>query len=527
MTRQELMDEEERRRREAAGIAEDTAGITDGYADTVADPFSAVMSKFGGAPRPAPKRMTLAPITFDIGKSAPEEPAVDVGEAWQAPAHLARPYSALLGPAPKVDDEATRPGPSAPIGGGPPADMGLKAPESKGGPNWDRVSAALYSAFTRKPLDQSFFHQGTEDEMRAEELAQKKQHNDFLKDQLRLKYQAKGVSTDPADDDRTSDASQFAQSAVLGSKTLAPIVEKMGGEDAIRRLSANQIRAMFPAKQFSPLLASENRENNKIPVEEAKQGNRVELEGKKQEGRVEIAGHADTRAANNLAAAEKRHEEQMDFNKDKFTAAVGAKIPPETKAVYDSGQRIDSLINDLGGEGKLAGVGLISGSVPNPLVGQKVVKLRHEIMNLINTYGHTNFGGALTKDEIERLTKAVGDIKAWRSEAEVLDGVRLIRSLYKSRGDQVIGNAPAYVKDRLQRNNAAPVPDLYGPTPTGPAAPTQPGGSAPAPQSTSPAQKSPNTGAGYVKTVVKDGKRYFIDARNKIVDAIQEVTGGP
>lgn len=506
-----------------------------------------IMSTVSGSPSEkrelAIRRLGLSPDPGqNDGTGGSGEPDFDTPDFAKDAAEQQSPTSSFLS---QIAPQKAAPAPKSPAAQAPP-DFTLHAPPSAPSTSaadnlkGDRVSQALYSAFTRKPLDDSFFEKPADLAMRQEELDQRKSHNDYLKDQLRSKYAAKGVSVDPEDNNAASPQSNMAQSAVLGSKTLAPIVERMGGEAAIRKMSKNQIQSIFPAKQFSPLLTGEFREGNKIPVEDAKEGNRETLEGKKQEGRVELAGHADTRAANALEAATVARKEKMDRDADKMAIALGNKLPPQTREVFDAGKRIDGLVKELGGEGNLEGIGLISGAFPNPIMEKKSIQLRHEIMNLINTYGHSNFGGALTKDEIGRLNKAVGDISAWRSETEVLDGVRLIRELYASRGNQVLGNAPSYIKDRISANNAEPIPELYGSTPTGPAAPappSQPTATATATASTirRPAQKapapdtavkSPKRGAAYATSIVKDGKRYFIDAKNKIVDWIEEAAGG-
>jgi hypothetical protein len=434
------------------------------------------------------------------------------------------------------------------------------------------VSQALYAAFTRSKLDPSFFAAPGQDAMRAEELAQKKQHNDFLKDQLRLKYQAKGESLDPEDDNAGSPQSNLAQSAVLGSETLKPIVERMGGEAAIRKLSKNQIQKIFPAKQFSPLLTGEYRENNKIPVEQEKQGGRVELLDKKQgydAGKTKyVTEHADQRAADTRAAAESHFQQGMDLKKDGMAFAVSQKLPKDAKMVYDAGGRIDALIGKLGGPDNLDGIGLIEGSIPNPLFPQRdVIALRQEINNLVNGYTHGYFGSALSESEKKRADAAVPMISGWRSEAEVLHGVKLLRSALQSSTDQAMGAASPEIKRRMfdyysqggganlfggpQEGATAPsVSPSFKPPEAPPLGTTseikeppsqdtlnamangppttlvrKPRPAAPAPVK-APGQMSPNTGAAYVKSVVKNGKRYFIDAKNKIVDAIQEATGG-
>lgn len=540
MRRSELLEDEDRKRQEAIDYEMD------------------IMGPQGGASPEEVRATAMRRLGISADPGQPLQVNDGTGGSGLEPAQPAPEPQPTPEPAPRQQPQSS---------------LAVNGPDS-GGINFpvpslpksdpDRVSQALYSAFTRRPLDPSFFSKPADMAMRQEELDQRKSHNDYMKDQLRAKYASKGVSTDPEDGNAGSPQSRLAQSAILGSKTMSPIVARMGGEEAIRSLSLRQIQSMFPAKSFSPLLSGEYREENKIPVETAKQGNRIALQDDKQaydqDKTKYTTEHQDTRSANALAAAESHFQQAFHQKQDAMAYQVSQKIPKDAKMVFDAGARIDALVGKLGGPGKLDGIGLVEGVIPNALYSKDVIALRQEINNLVNGYTHQYFGANLSEHEKKRADAAVPMISGARTEAEILHGVQILRQALLSSTEQALGGASPAIKQRLfdyysQGGGSA---DLFGQGDS-PAASAQEPGTPPAlavteqvseptpeqlqsvatsptpveirrkPQAKAPAAaKGPISPKGltYARTKFKDGKTYFIDKANKIIDWVEGQVDG-
>lgn len=520
----------------------------------------------GSVPDPAEARaLALRRLGIGIDPAAtPNAGSVVPAAGGQAPAPDPKPVMGLGGP-------RREPGPIAT-----PA-----APEEHGGklPSFgiskdadDRVSQALYSAYTRKPLDSSFFTGPKQDRYREDELAQKKSHNDFLKEQLRLKYAAKGGGAlDPADHDANSVNTKAYKAYLEGSPAHASMVKRLQEGGVWDGATKAQLLPMFgEAKQLAPVVSKsygvdavpgqiEARGEEARKTEDSKFGHKQTLQDDAQAHDVVKTGYLETgrnqRSSDALTQKSLQFDMAMNQKQDAMAYAVSQKIPKEAKAIYDSGARIDALITKLGGPDNLEGIGLFEGSVPNPAYEKETISLRHEVNDLVNAWNHEKFGGSFTADEIKRADAAVPMIKGWRSKDEVLDGIRLIRSVMQSKTDQAVGGASPEIKRRLFKYYMSGAPDLFGPKPDvdtseqvaePDAAQLEELGNSPVPKQVrvppkaarSPmpqqpgavqtkqatgenttGQKSPK-GLDFVKTKVKNGRKYFIDATNKIVDSM-------
>lgn len=499
MRRSELLADDERRRQEAADV-ENELDIMGGQGGDPAQARALAMRRLGISEEPAAE--AGQPYQPNFGEEA--EPATGGSGQDGYRAFASKSYMVPDEQEPSMSPLPGRGGmTSSAVSQRPasePESSGFEMPSLPGGMDsgkTDRVSQALYSAFTRKPLDASFFAQPAQDAMRKEELAQKSSHNDFLKEQLRLKYAEKGGSTDPADADPGSTNSRMYRAYLEGSPAHAGIVAKMKEAGVWEGASKRQLMPTFgEAKQLAPVAGRVYSENQKPVMEGIKHGNRTELQNDRQaydqDKTVYTTEHADERAKEARILSQNRFDTALDVTKDKMAWAVSQKIPPDAKMIYDAGGRIDSLVGKLGGPGKVTGVGLIVGAVPNSVFEalpeeekKNVIALRQEIANLVNGYTHKYFGAALSEQEAKRAEAAVPMIKGGRSEAEVLHGVQMLRDALESSTNQALGGAAPEIKARVFRyySQGGGSADLFGTAQEGATAPTpSPAFNAPVPE---------------------------------------------
>lgn len=575
MRRSDLFDEEERRRNEyvdlpEAGQDEMDPAVAVAAQVPVMDPESANWAELLRSGQetkseytPGETEMAAEPASaYKLLTASP-------GEVPEEPPGVHSPQAGKPTPAP--EEEGT---------GG----SGLSIPDPMDPNKSDRVSQALYHAFMRKPLSEKFFDQPNQDRKDAASLAEKKNHLDLMKASLRARYAGKGVSTDPTDADAASPNSQNYRALIRNTTVGKRFAEGNANFDAMSKAELaptfdkyivnNETKlAVDSAKDPRQAAGIEQRGVQSRLTEGAKQGGRVDLQEDKQKYDAEktayTQGEQSKRSQMAIDAARARFDEGMDLKKDAMAYQVSSKIPSGAKAVYDAGARIDTLITQLGGEGNLEGVGFLEGGIPTGIYEKPVIALRHEINELVNTWNHEKFGGSFTTDEMKRADAAVPGVKAMRSEAEVLDGMRLIRSIMQSKVDQAVGGAAPEIKRRLFKyySQGAGGAHLFGPPADGPAAPDAALAPAPAesldtttqleepspeqlndlatsptpkeirvkpPQPKAPApvkkpaqpQMSPK-GLPYARSVVSKGRRYFIDKANKIIDWMPEPANGP
>lgn len=458
MRRSDLLDEEAQKR--AAAVDDNEAvdneiGIMGGTGSDPAATRALALRRLGiasetpAAPPPAPELPSLPGLTTPT-------------RGGPGPA-LARPIPPAPPPEQPKDD----------------AGSGFKIPDFNLGmtpDKYDRVSQALYSAFTRKPLDASFFTHPGEMDMKKEDLAQKKSHNDFLKEQLRLKYaQPQKGATDPADLDANSTNTRVYKAGIEGNPAFTAQVKQLKDSGTWAGASKAQLQAVFGgAKEMVPVAgkvytegAKTDRQSEGIDqrgdqarqTEVVKQGGRMSLQDKKalyDKSKTEfVQQHEDKRAVARLNQAEQHFQDSMDMKTDQQVLNVAQHIPKNAMAIYDTGAQLDKLIDKMGGEGNLDGVGLVEGSIPNPLYGEDVIAFRQSANSLINEYMHELYGGNLTEGEEKRGQAAIPLIKGGRSEAEILHGIKLLRDIATSKADQQFGAASPVVKERLRQYYAS------------------------------------------------------------------------
>lgn len=586
MNRSKLFEEEQRRRNEYVDLPEtDQTGLPGQEMDPA-------VARAAEVPVSDPESPAWAALLQKPAAPSEYKPGDVAMESEDGPTETPSRYK-LLSASP-VDDSAPVPeivklpeeeagtggsGP-APQPAGVPGDAMAMDPN-----NSDRVSQALYHAFMRKPLSEKFFDQPNQDRKDAASLAEKKNHLDLMKASLRARYAGKGVSTDPTDADAASPNSQNYRALIRNTTVGKRFAEGNANFDAMSKAELaptfdkyivnNETKlAVDSAKDPRQAAGIEQRGVQSRLTEGAKQGGRVDLQEDKQKYDAEktayTQGEQSKRSQMAIDAARARFDEGMDLKKDAMAYQVSSKIPSGAKAVYDAGARIDTLITQLGGEGNLEGVGFLEGGIPTGIYEKPVIALRHEINELVNTWNHEKFGGSFTTDEMKRADAAVPGVKAMRSEAEVLDGMRLIRSIMQSKVDQAVGGAAPEIKRRLFKyySQGAGGAHLFGPPADGPAAPDaslapvapaepldtttqleepspeqlndlatsptpkeihvrppQPKAPAPVKKPAQP-QMSPK-GLPYARSVVSKGRRYFIDKANKIIDWMPEPANGP
>lgn len=389
------------------------------------------------------------------------DPLIDDEELRKALLQQRQQLEAQAAPAPAADIpmvQAPAPAPApAAVGPTPVAPLIPSAQATKDDPDQvlptgkaERVSQALYSAFSGQPLTDAFF-------ARPSQLAQKDQALENMKAALVAKYDKENMKSQAAATaaDANSPASINLRKSIRGFKAGQDFINNVGGEEVFNTLPASAlsmkldqfIKADMGKEKNATTLTKDTADNTVkkelVPLkgdearklEDTKQTGRVALTSQKAEDTSKLQDKKDeaamARALVMAKAADNRFNARLSLSKDNQLLQAAAKIPKDANSVTQTGYEMDNLVKDMGGIDKVGGVGFVEGGFPNAVVKDKALKFRQLAQGLINAYQHEIAGTAVTPMEKANIDKAIGAIKLGHTIAEVKNGMDIIRNNYK------------------------------------------------------------------------------------------------